>query len=304
MKPNQLAAVSAAFLAVGTLLPSRAQAQTGSTIPSIPSGVMTAFPTVVQTGAKPTLTWSILYPAMIGIPGGGGGNGNGSGGGNNGSVGIVTVSPPGTLTPSTTVYATVQVVGTGITACDTTRDALTHFSDARVSFNGGAYQQLFYGTQAQVLPSKQVYIKKLLANQTLDFGGRYVKDGVYSPFYTTRSANFQVVALVNGQTPPTSSPLHLSSSLASYLRPYLDSTGKVKIGPLSVLIVMELGQTNRSSRCFDLQDQVLLVTFSTKHPNNGHGNNLDGVDSSNPGNGKGGPNGMVDPSGGFDDEIR
>jgi hypothetical protein len=46
------------------------------------------------------------------------------------------------------------------------------------------------------------------------------------------------------------------------------------------------------------------VTFSKKHPNNGHGNNLDGVDSSNPGKGKGGPNGAVDPSGGIDDEAR
>ena len=40
------------------------------------------------------------------------------------------------------------------------------------------------------------------------------------------------------------------------------------------------------------------------HDNNGHGNNLDGVDVSNPGQGHGGPNGEVDPSGGVDDEIR
>jgi len=43
--------------------------------------------------------------------------------------------------------------------------------------------------------------------------------------------------------------------------------------------------------------------------NNGHGNNADGVDSSNPGQGKGGPNGTVDtscPEGGtcVDDEIK
>ena len=37
--------------------------------------------------------------------------------------------------------------------------------------------------------------------------------------------------------------------------------------------------------------------------NNGHGNNVDGVDVSNPGQGGGGPNGEIDPSGGFDDEI-
>lgn len=38
--------------------------------------------------------------------------------------------------------------------------------------------------------------------------------------------------------------------------------------------------------------------------NNGHGNNEDGVDSSNPGQGGGGPNGEVDPSGDYDDEIK
>lgn len=37
--------------------------------------------------------------------------------------------------------------------------------------------------------------------------------------------------------------------------------------------------------------------------NNGHGNNADGVDVSNPGQGGGGPNGEVDQSGSFDDEM-
>jgi len=41
-----------------------------------------------------------------------------------------------------------------------------------------------------------------------------------------------------------------------------------------------------------------------QHQNNGHGNNLDGIDSSNPGKGSGGPNGAIDPSAGVDDEIR
>jgi len=36
--------------------------------------------------------------------------------------------------------------------------------------------------------------------------------------------------------------------------------------------------------------------------NNGHGNNLDGVDVSNPGQGNGGPNGAIDLSGSYDDE--
>jgi len=43
-------------------------------------------------------------------------------------------------------------------------------------------------------------------------------------------------------------------------------------------------------------------TVASPAGNNGHGNNLDGVDSSNPGEGDGGPNGAVDESGDFDDE--
>ncbi len=287
MKTSQLAAVPAAVIAMCALVSTRSLAaapSSASLIPSVPSGVISAYPTVVQTGTKPTLTWDILYPSKVSD--------------------LVLVNPPGTLIPNQTVYATVQIVGTGVTACNSAQDALSLYTDMRVSLNGGSYSQLFYGTQADVDPAKQLYIKKLTANQTLDFGGSFTKNGVSSPFYTTKSANHQVVALVNGATPPTTFPLYQSSTLKSYLRPYLDSTGKVKIGPLSVLILMELGQTNRSMTCFDIQDQVLLVTFSKKHPNNGHGNNLDGVDSSNPGLGHGGPNGMVDPSGGVDDEIR
>ncbi len=51
------------------------------------------------------------------------------------------------------------------------------------------------------------------------------------------------------------------------------------------------------------------TTDTSGKSNNGHGNNADGVDSSNPGQGKGGPNGTVDtscPEGGtcVDDETK
>ena len=285
MKTSQLAAVSAAAIIVSTLVSSRCLAAPSSTIPSIPVGVMSAYPTVVQTGTKPTLTWNILYPSKVSD--------------------VAFISPPGTITVTQqNIFVSVQPIGTGVTACDPAQGKDPLYTEARMSVNGGAYKQLFYGIQSDVEPAYSLYIKKARANDTYDFGGRYVKNGVWSPFYTTKSSNLQVVALVNGSTPPTTFPLTASSSLQNFLKPYLDSTGKVNIGPMSVIILMELGQTNRSMNCFDLQDQALLVTFSTRHPNNGHGNNLDGVDVSNPGNGSGGPNGQVDPSGGVDDEIR
>ncbi len=47
-----------------------------------------------------------------------------------------------------------------------------------------------------------------------------------------------------------------------------------------------------------------VITRPVGHTNNGHGNNVDGVDSSNPGQGGGGPNGAVDSDPNADDEIR
>ena len=382
MKTNPLTAVSAVVLSVGTLVSGPAFAATTppNTIPSIPVGVMSAFPTIVQTGTRPTLTWNILYPSKV--------------------TDLVEINPPGTLIPQDTVYTNVQIVGTDIKPCNVcstvvaharpgelrmriddayqqmligthpnrgpikvriladlcqnvrriytdimdfntfpTLDSTGHYAkngglkpfypsgifnqqetipvattpttytpvptEARVSVNGGLYEQLFYGTQADVDPAHNLFIKKLFKGQMLDFGGRYVKpDGTWSNFYTTRSSNLQVVALKNGDIPPTSFSLYRQGFLASYLKPYLDASGRVSIGPLSVLIVMELDNSDHANGCFDYQDEILLVTFGTKHPNNGHGNNLDGVDSSNPGQGHGGPNGQIDPSGGFDDERK
>jgi hypothetical protein len=221
---------------------------------------------------------------------------------------VAMVNPPGTLIPNQTVYVTVQPIGTGVSACEPGDDATEYYTDARVSYNGGAYQQVFYGVMSDIDPAHKLYIKKVDAFQTIDFGGRYVKNNQWTPFFTTRSANMQVVALVNGDIPPTTFPLYQSLKFKNYLKPYFDSSGRVRIGPLSMLVMMELGSTDRHKQCFDYQDQVFLVTLSLKHPNNGHGNNLDGVDSSNPGRGVGGPTGLnnagLDPSGGYDDERR
>lgn len=252
-------------------------------IPASPSGAMTVSPTVVQTGSKPSLQWNILYPSKVSD--------------------VALINPPGTILLTQKMYVSVQPIGTGVTACDSTQSTPLS-TDARMSVNGGSYKQLFFGTQADVDSAYSLYIKRHDEGTTIDFGGRFVKSGVWSDFFTTKHPNLQVVALVNGDTPPTRSPLGQSPNLAGYLKPYLDASGKVKIGPLSVLILMELGTKDHEKDCFDYQDQVLLVTFSSKHSNNGHGNNLDGVDSSNPGKGSGGPNGGVDPSGDVDDEAR
>jgi hypothetical protein len=309
-------------LLTGLVLPSAIAAPD----PIIPTGSLTASPTAVQAGTFPTLTWEITYPSEVKSSqdnsGGGSESGSTSGGSTSESGGTATSGSsgsgsdssgavaagytvaPGQITLADDYYVDVQIVGTGVTTSSNGGAASTNTypTDARMSVNGEPYFQIFYGTSTDVNPSKILYSKKLCKGDTLNFGGRYVVDNAWSSFYTTKSANQQIVSLVNGDIPPTTFSLEKSSTLASYLKPYLDSnTGKVKLGSLSVLVLMELGQTDHGQSSFDHQDQVLLVTLRAKN-NNGHGNNLDGVDSSNPGGGSGGPNGGVDLSAGVDDE--
>jgi len=284
MKPSL--ALSRSVLLSGLLIGSFAYAGNEvDTDPSIPVGSLAVSPTVVQAGTKPSLAWNIMFPKTISE--------------------VVHITPPGKLTLLDDYYVDVQIIGSSVTTSTSGQAAssVSYPTDARMSVDGGSYVQLFYGTSADVNPSSLLYSKKLKKGCTINFGGRYVVNNAWSPFYTSLSSNMQVVSLVNGDTPPTSFALDKSATLASFLKPYLDSEGKIKIGPLNVLVLMELGQTDHSESSYDLQDQVLLVTFRDKN-NNGHGNNLDGVDSSNPGNGKGGPNGSVDPSAGVDDEAK
>jgi len=257
---------------------------TPETIPAIPLGALTAYPEVVQTGTYPTLTWAILHPSKVGD--------------------VASITPPGTIKLNKPMWVTVQAVGVGVTGGTSGQNPSSTNAELRMSVNGGGYDQLFYGTQSNVDPVQVLYIKKLSEGSTIDFGSRFVSDNNWTPFYTTRSANMQVISLVKGDAIPTTFDITGSGKVSSALTPYVDGAGKVDIGPMSVLVLAELAETNSADSDFDYQDSAFLVSFSPKRGNNGHGNNVDGVDSSNPGAGSGGPNGSVDPSGGVDDEIR
>lgn len=251
-------------------------------IPMLPNAAFTVNPTVVQTGTHPSLTWRIMYPSNF--------------------SNFAKINSNGLIEFTDSCYLSVRPIGVGVTTGGRQEDKDFIHAEARISVNGSSYVQLFYGTNADVDPSYSLYIKKLNVGSTLSFGGRYVVGDKWSSFYTSQSSNMQVVTLVNGDTIPTTFDLVKSDKLTSYLKPYVNGAGKISLGPTSALVLMELGETNASNTGFDYQDVVLILTASSKHPNNGHGNNLDGVDSSNPGQGHGGPNGEVDPSGGVDDE--
>ncbi len=254
---------------------------TTTLIPAVPGGWLTAFPTVVQTGTKPTLTWSITYPSSV--------------------VSYVTVNPSEVVTTLDQLDVDIRVIGSGVTTgAYAASNSNWVPAQALLSVNGGAFLSIFYGTNPQVNPNTLVWSKRVNSGTTFRFGGRYYANGAWSPAYYSNDTDNNIRVLKNGEFPPTAYALASSGGVKSYLQPYLDGNGRIKIGPLDLIVMMELTKSdaNISSPSYNLQDIVLLMTCRPKS-NNGHGNNIDGVDSSNPGNSK-----QVDPSGTVDDERR
>jgi hypothetical protein len=255
-------------------------------IPAVPKGWLSAYPTVVQTGTKPTLSWAITHPSTLAT--------------------YTSIDFPAKLTTLGQLDVDIRVIGAGVTTGSSSGNNTNWVAtEALISVDGGAYKSIFYGVNSEVNPSAIVWSKRVNTGTVFRFGGRYFSGGQWSTTYNSDSSSRNVRILKNGEYPPTAYPLHTSDTVKSFMAPYLDGGGRIKIGPLDAIIMMELTQpdSNTNSPFYNLQDMVLLMTCAPKG-NNGHGNNIDGVDSSNPGQGKGGPNGQIDPSGTVDDERK
>lgn len=263
MKHTRTPALAAVILATGAATPGVLFAQANNE-PTIPVGSLTAFPTVVQPGVHPTLTWNITYPSIV--------------------QDYVDVGEDD-ITPTETLDCEIRVLGAGVTVSNSNGSNLQFVpTRAEVSYDGSSYSQVFYGKNTDVKPNKIVWSREVTAGKKIRFGGKYYYNNRWGPYFNSGSGNDNVRTLVNGEVPPTTYPLHTAPTLESFIKPYLDASGKVKIGPMDVIVFMELTHydSQKSNQGYDLQDMVLLVTFKAKN-NNGHGNNTDGVDSSNPG---------------------
>jgi hypothetical protein len=264
----KVASIAAATLAVMTGL-SLAQGivKSGSSnalIPTFPQGWLSAYPTVVQTGTKPTLSWSITYPSTV--------------------KSYAAVTPPALLTTLDQVDIEVRVIGAGVTVGEpSTTNTNWVPTQAQIKVGNGNYVSIFMGTNNEVDPNALVWAKRVNKNTEIRFGGRYYFGGWSQTCNSDNSNNVRI--LLNGEYPPTAYSLNSSDQVKSFMAPYLDGGGKIKIGPLDSIILMELTQpeSNTNDKGYNLQDMVLLMTVKPKG-NNGHGNNIDGVDASNPGN--------------------
>jgi hypothetical protein len=246
MKINTSGAV-APFLAVSYLLSLNLVHADKSTYPSVPVGWLSANPGIVKAGAKPELKWNITYPATV--------------------IDYVTVTDGSTVTAKQELEMEVRVLGAGVTASSSNSSKITFVpTEAKMSYNGASYQRLFYGSNPEVDPTKVVFRSTAKAGEPVRFGGRYYYNGSWGQFHYSSSGTRNVRTLVNGQTPPTTYPLHTAPTLENFIKPYLDASGKVMIGPMDVIVFMELTHSDAQAdqQGYDLQDMVLLVTFKQK----------------------------------------
>ncbi len=250
---------AAAIIALTSLASPHAHCQA---VPAGLDGSLSANPAIVQAGQSPKLTWNINYPSVVkqyvGIVPSGGSGGSGA----------------GTITLLQNLYADVRIIGQGVTVSSGSNGFAFVPTQGTMSINSTSdFRQIFYGTNPSINPGTVInlntnfgttYANNLIqSGKVIRFGGRYYYNNTWGTYYKSSDGTDNVRFLIDGDTPPSNVPPYNAPSLESFLRPYLDSAGKVAIGPMDVIVFMELthSASQKSNAGYDLQDLVLLVTF-------------------------------------------
>lgn len=147
---------------------------------------------------------------------------------------------------------------------------------AKTSVNT-SWSQIFLGNSNTVNPQTVVWSKVLAVGERLDFKFQGSTDNNYdlskissigdwqtaidttstSPFPWNRSV------LIDGQSSPNYNPAFDQEDVHSHLKAYFyPGTVKVKIGPQDFFYLTELSNFSQGNTQTDMQDLVLLVTFT------------------------------------------
>ena len=236
---------------------------------AVPVGSLSVNRNMVHQGVTPILTWNIVYPSGLDE--------------------IITIDPEDEeITTKTCLRVQVCMVGVGITDQRGTQ----YPAQSHLKFSSTGWQHIFTGKGRDVDPSRYYIDRVVSAGEKLSFKAKVDLNNY--PFYSNNSRNVRV--LKNGDLPPSAAAGYShQTSAAEYLRPYIKD-GKLSLGPLDVIYAAELTHSDPSHYGFDIQDSIVLVRFTkancpvdghgNSNGNNGHGNNADGIDSSNPGQGR------------------
>lgn len=250
---NSVAKIAALTTAVSLLsiTSNAAETTTTTTITNYGAlgGEISSGSQMIQVGQRPTLKWKISYPYSV-----------------KEVVNITPNGPPKTLVPLVT---DIKMLGQGVTAGTTFVR-----TQGAVNLNSIGYQTVFDGVNADVTSNNfalsalfgSTFQNNILpAGTTLRFSGRFLYPGTdtWSTTYATGDGTTNVRTLVDGDDCPVGLGIGDGPTLESFLRPYLDSAGKINIGPLDMIVFMELTHTEAESDSpgYDFQDLLFVVTF-------------------------------------------
>lgn len=245
MKTNRYLKLIQAFAFTACTLGSAICASAQSMSPLGPTGTISAFPTIVETGTFPEVTWDIKHPVPI--------------------TEFINIEPNGSIKTKTNLRVEVRVLGASSQYTDSKGTRQWKTAEAEVKTNNGSWARFFRGTQLDVRPSVVCKELTLAANTVLNFRGRNqvgTDSSVMNAWWNTGVGGYNVLTLGDGALPPIWSGSASQRSPADFIQPYVDGNGYLALGPRDVIIFYELGGTSRFWGDRDTQDLVLLVTFN------------------------------------------
>ena len=228
--------------------------------PYEPIGDLTVTPTVVQPGVHPEMFWGIEYPKSI--------------------PDLTVIVPPGKLvtTNDKPVKLTMRVAGVSFSDGDTDLPVALWVRTSST----GSWTLLFYGRENDVIANEVVYKETISSGTHVDFAARgQSASGSWTTTQWTLADTPNIAAVIDGDSLPSESPAFVSGGMEDFMTQFVDANDEVEAGPRDIVHLFEVGSTEPGVTAFDMQDIVVVTTL--ERDNNGHGNNEDSVDMSNPG---------------------
>jgi hypothetical protein len=202
----------------------------------VPRGTLNVDRDLVRTGMHSQLDWNIVHPTPK-------------------VTDVIDIVPPQRIVPKQPLRMKVRVLGVAFQSGRTLLPL-----DAYWSMNGSSWNRFFYGTGPEVVAGKVLIDQKVKKGDTIDFGARGWANG-WQPFHSTTKEDPYIIVLKNGDKAPNYAPAYNQDSVVSFLKPYTDAGGNIRIGERDLIILWEASTAKPGTTYFDMQDLVVLVTF-------------------------------------------
>lgn len=199
----------------------------------IPTGKLNVDRTMVRNGSRSLLNWQIQYPSSKHV-----------------DVNLI---------PTTKVKMRVRTLGVAFQSGTTLLPFEGSWAKSTTSWT-----TFFRGTAPTVVPTRVLVQTTVEKGEQIRFrarGGANAGGSSWFDYHQTNNSDQRAVVLKNGDSPPKYAPAYNQGNIKSFLTPYLDSTGKIKIGEQDLIILWEGSNAAPNTTYFDMQDLVVLVSF-------------------------------------------